>query len=120
MHGCRARTRMITAPLSSIRASNDAAARACATAPEPSPAAPQTARPILAAALADDARHLLIAELAGEICGTADMLVVGNITHHGQPWAIVENVIVAHGSRRRGAASELMRQLVRLAREPGC
>lgn len=84
------------------------------------PPAPAVAAPILAAAIADQARHLVVGELDGEVCATADMVVVANLTHHGQPWAIVENVVVAADRRRRGVGSELMRHLVALAREQGC
>ncbi len=39
-------------------------------------------------------RTVLVAEADGRIVGTADLLVVPNLTHDTSPWAIVENVMV--------------------------
>jgi GNAT superfamily N-acetyltransferase len=94
-----------------------------ALAGERSSAAPATAdaaAAILAQAIEDRARHLIVAELEGSVCGTADMLVVPSITHRGAPWAIVENVVVADEQRRRGVATQMMRHLLELARGRGC
>ena len=45
--------------------------------------------------VADPARSLLVAEIDGELVGTVDVLIAPNLTHHAQPWALVENVVVA-------------------------
>lgn len=70
--------------------------------------------------VADPARHLLVAELAGEPAGTADVLVAPNLTHHAKPWAIVENVVVAGRARRRGVGTALMGEIAEIARAAGC
>jgi GNAT superfamily N-acetyltransferase len=70
--------------------------------------------------LADQSRHLVVAIVDGRVVGTADLLVVANLTHHGKPWAIVENVIVADAFRRSGVGRELMQHLIELARGAGC
>jgi GNAT superfamily N-acetyltransferase len=77
-------------------------------------------RSLLAQILADPARHLAVAELDGQPAGTADLLVVANLTHHGRPWAIVENVIVAESARRRGVGRALFEHLIDHARSAGC
>jgi GNAT superfamily N-acetyltransferase len=79
-----------------------------------------TSRSLLAQILADPARHLAVAELDGHPAGTADLLVVANLTHHGRPWAIVENVIVAESARRRGVGRALFEHLIDHARSAGC
>jgi GNAT superfamily N-acetyltransferase len=75
---------------------------------------------VLAEILADPRRALTVAELDGRIVGTADILVVPNMNHHGQPWAIVENVVVADVARRKGVGRALMAHLIALARDAGC
>jgi GNAT superfamily N-acetyltransferase len=75
---------------------------------------------VLAEILADPRRELTVAELDGRIVGTADLLVVPNLNHHSQPWAIVENVVVADAARRKGVGRALMEHLIALARDAGC
>jgi GNAT superfamily N-acetyltransferase len=75
---------------------------------------------ILATALADPQRSLLVAELDGAVVGVADLLVVPNLTHRGDPWAIVENVVVARAMRRSGVGRALMVRALEIARAAGC
>src|SRR5947209_6872159 len=60
-------------------------------------------------------RELLVAETGGVVCGTADLLVVPNLTHGGRPWMIIENVIVDQRFRRQGVGKALMDEVVRRA-----
>jgi len=78
------------------------------------------AEPVLVEILADPRRELTVAELDGRIVGTADLLIVPSLNHHGQPWAIVENVVVAQAARRKGVGRALMEHLIALARGAGC
>jgi ribosomal protein S18 acetylase RimI-like enzyme len=84
--------------------------------PEPQP----DPREVIDRILADPARSLLVAETEGQIVGTVDVLIAANLTHHAQPWALVENVVVAERARRRGAGRALMLRAIELAREAGC
>jgi GNAT superfamily N-acetyltransferase len=84
------------------------------------PADPLSAEPRLAEILADPRRELAVATIDGRIIGSADLLVVPNLTHRGEPWAIVENVIVTAAARRSGAGTALMRHLIERARADGC
>ena len=70
--------------------------------------------------LADRRRELAVAVLDGQVVGTADLLVVPNLTHRGEPWAIIENVVVASAVQRRGVGRELLGHLIDTAREAGC
>jgi ribosomal protein S18 acetylase RimI-like enzyme len=79
-----------------------------------------SARPVLEQILADPARHLIVGIVDGHVVGTADLLIVANLTHRGKPWAIVENVVVAAATRRSGVGGELMRHLIELAGAAGC
>jgi GNAT superfamily N-acetyltransferase len=76
--------------------------------------------PLLGEILADPRRELAVAAVDGRLVGTADLLVVPNLTHRGEPWAIVENVIVTGAARRTGVGRALMGHLIEFARTAGC
>ena len=84
------------------------------------PAERDAAEPVLERILAQDARELAVAVAGGQVIGTADMVIVPNLTHRAEPWAIVENVIVAASHRRTGAGRALMAHLIEIARACGC
>lgn len=89
------------------------------------PSAPRidraAAEAILSGPLGDpQRRHLVVADVDGGVCGTADMTVVSGLRHGGSPWAIIEDVVVAEDRRRQGVASEIVRHLLAVARERGC
>jgi GNAT superfamily N-acetyltransferase len=84
------------------------------------PAEGDRAAELLAKSIADPDRHLAVALLDGVPAGTADLLLVANLTHQGRPWAIVENVVVSSSARRTGVGRELMSHLIGLARAAGC
>ena len=85
----------------------------------PLPAGERAAQ-VLQAILAQPKRHLVVATLDGRRVGSADMLIVENLTHGARPWAIVENVIVAGSVRRSGIGAALIEHLISLARSAGC
>jgi ribosomal protein S18 acetylase RimI-like enzyme len=63
---------------------------------------------VLAAILTDDRRVFLVAEAGGAVVGTADLVLVPNLTHAARPIAYVENVVVDRDHRRRGVGAALM------------
>ena len=65
-------------------------------------------------------RAVLVAQMGDGVVGTADLVVVANLTHGGAPWAIVENVVVDERARRRGVARGLMQEVLARARAAGC
>ena len=68
----------------------------------------------------DPNHHLLVAEVDGRVVGAADLLIVPNISHRGSPWAVMENIIVEEGMRRKGIARRLIRHMIDLAKRSGC
>jgi GNAT superfamily N-acetyltransferase len=88
--------------------------------PSAAPGDPETSRAALERVLVQPGRHLLVAMLDGRVVGTADLLIIPNITHRGTAWGIVENVVVAVGARRRGVARALFGEVERIARSAGC
>jgi len=65
-------------------------------------------------------RTLFVAEEDGKVVGTADLIVVENLSRNGRPWATIENIVVEAGHRNRGYATALINQAVDTARELGC
>jgi len=61
-----------------------------------------------------------VAEVNGQIVGTATLITALNLTYDCAPTAFVEAVVVAAGHRRKGIATAIMRQLLRDARSAGC
>jgi GNAT superfamily N-acetyltransferase len=65
-------------------------------------------------------RTVLIALRDSRALGTADCIVVPNLTRGGRSFMLVENVVVARPARRQGIASRLFDALIDLARSAGC
>lgn len=83
--------------------------------------APDTARDTFRAIAAQQGRALLVAEVpAAGVVGTADMVIVPNLSHGAMPYAFVENVVVDEPWRSRGVGEALMRDVVARAEEAGC
>jgi ribosomal protein S18 acetylase RimI-like enzyme len=75
---------------------------------------------VLEAIEAQPSRSLLVATVDGAVVGTADVMVMANLTHHGSPWAIVENVVVDEALRRSGVGRALMEDVIRRCEADGC
>jgi GNAT superfamily N-acetyltransferase len=87
---------------------------------ESQPADVETAARLLAEIRADPRRELLVAVRAGRVLGTADTVIVPNMTHGGKPWAIIENVAVGELQRRHGIGTRLMLEIERRVKHAGC
>lgn len=75
----------------------------------------------LAAILATPGRHLLVAEDAdGALIGTAEGIVLENLSHDVRPYCLIENVVVTAAARGRGVGRSLVQRLLDLAAEAGC
>ena len=68
----------------------------------------------------DPNHKLIVAEVDGKVVGTADLLIVPNLSHRGLPWAVMENVIVDESVRRKGVAARMVKYLVEVAKKSGC
>jgi ribosomal protein S18 acetylase RimI-like enzyme len=84
------------------------------------PADPRDAAAILTEIRSVSARALLVAVVGERVVGTADCMIVVNLTHAGKPWAIVENVVVDADTRRAGIGSALMEAVLERAERAGC
>ncbi|MBV2365139.1 GNAT family N-acetyltransferase [Streptomonospora nanhaiensis] len=68
----------------------------------------------------DPDRTVLVAERRGQIIGTLDLLVVPNLTHDAQSWAVVDNLVVDPACRRAGVGRALVEDAVDRASRAGC
>ena len=68
----------------------------------------------------DPNHKLIVAEINGRLVGTADLVIVPNLSHRGLPWAVMENVIVDESVRRKGVAARMVKYLVEVAKKSGC
>jgi ribosomal protein S18 acetylase RimI-like enzyme len=84
------------------------------------PADVGAAKALLAAIVEQPGRQLLVAEVDRQVLGTADVLIVPNLTHGGAPWAIIENVVVDSACRRRGVGTALIDEIARRCSDARC
>jgi GNAT superfamily N-acetyltransferase len=68
----------------------------------------------------DAHNHLVVAELPGEICGSAFLTICLDPMYGAQPYGVVENVIVLSSRRAAGAGRALLTELERIARAAHC
>jgi GNAT superfamily N-acetyltransferase len=68
----------------------------------------------------DPRQRLLVVEAEGRVVATMLLMISPNLSHRGRPWALVDNVAVDKGSRRKGYGEALMRYAVEEARRAGC
>jgi GNAT superfamily N-acetyltransferase len=78
------------------------------------------AETVLQRIIDDRRRTFLVAELDGEVVGTADLLIIANLTHGARPVAFVENVVVDANHRGAGIGRALMDDVIERARAEGC
>lgn len=88
--------------------------------PDDVPLPQEAADAVWAAVLGQQGRTVLVAEVDGAVVGTADCLVMPNLTRGGRSILFVENVVVAGSCRRRGVGRRLMEAAVRLGASAGC
>lgn len=72
------------------------------------------------AILSDENHHIIVAEEDGEIVSSCVCIIVPNLTHNQQPYALIENVVTHKDYRKRGLASQCMAFAKQIAREKNC
>ncbi|MFF2065695.1 GNAT family N-acetyltransferase [Streptomyces sp. NPDC058200] len=88
--------------------------------PDDAPLPAETAGAVWSAIAAQQGRTVLVAERGGVVVGTADCVVLPNLTRGGRSILFVENVVVAGAARRHGVGKQLMDAVVALGRSSGC
>ncbi|MGI5425905.1 N-acetyltransferase family protein [Streptomyces sp. CA-179760] len=88
--------------------------------PDDAPLSEAAAGDIWAAISRQQGRTVLVADADGTVAGTADCVVMPNLTRGGRAILFVENVVVAGGFQRRGVGRQLMEAAVRLGESARC
>lgn len=88
--------------------------------PDDAPLPQEPADAIWAEIAGQQGRTVLVAEADGAVVGTADCLVLPNLTRDGRAILFVENVVVAGSGKRQGIGRRLMEAAVRLGEAAGC
>ncbi len=70
--------------------------------------------------LADDKHHIIVAEYDGKIVSSCVCVIIPNLTHGQQPYALVENVVTHPEYRSRGIATACLDYAKDLAQENSC
>lgn len=68
----------------------------------------------------DPATQLLVAELAGEVCGSLLLSLCADAMFGRQPFAVIENVVVDERRRGAGIGEGLLRHAEALCRDAAC
>ncbi|MFC0602674.1 GNAT family N-acetyltransferase [Streptomyces palmae] len=88
--------------------------------PDDAPLPGASADAVWAAISSQQGRTILVADVDGTVAGTADCVVLPNLTRGGRAILFVENVVVAASFQRRGVGRHLMESAVRLGGSAGC
>jgi ribosomal protein S18 acetylase RimI-like enzyme len=88
--------------------------------PDDAPLPRASAEAVWEAMSGQHGRTVLVADAEGVVAGTADCIVMPNLTRGGRAVLFVENVVVAGAFRRRGVGRRLMEEAVRLGEAADC
>ena len=69
---------------------------------------------------ADPNQELIVAELAGEVIGTLQLMYLPSLSYQGGTRTQVESVRVTQGLRGKGIGAEMMKWAIERARQRGC
>lgn len=70
--------------------------------------------------LTDKNHHIIVAEENGEIVSSCVCVIIPNLTHQQQPYALIENVITAESHRKKGFATQCLQYAKELAQKENC
>ncbi|MFJ6780725.1 GNAT family N-acetyltransferase [Streptomyces yangpuensis] len=88
--------------------------------PDDAPLPQEKADAVWAAISHQQGRTVLVADAEGAVAGSADCLVLPNLTRGGRAILFVENVVVAKAFQRRGVGRRLMEAVVQLGESADC
>lgn len=70
--------------------------------------------------LADKNHHIIVAEEDGKLVSSCVCIIIPNLTHNQQSYALIENVVTDKAYRKRGLASACLTYAKQLAIESCC
>lgn len=75
---------------------------------------------IFSSILADTNHHIIVAEEGGKIVSSCVCVIIPNLTHNQQPYALIENVVTDKGHRKRGLATACLSYAKQIAIDNNC
>ncbi len=70
--------------------------------------------------LVDKDHHIIVAEEDGKIVSSCVCVIIPNLTHNQQPYALIENVITDEAYRKKGLASACLNYAKEVAIKENC
>ena len=70
--------------------------------------------------LQDENHHIIVAEEDGKIVSSCVCVIVPNLTHRQQPYAVIENVITDEAYRKKGLATACLDYAKEIAQKANC
>lgn len=70
--------------------------------------------------LEDENHHIIVAEEDGKIVSSCVCVIVPNLTHNQQPYALIENVVTDKAYRKMGLASACLSYAKQIAVDNNC
>lgn len=70
--------------------------------------------------IADKNHHIIVAEENGKIVSSCVCVIIPNLTHNQQPYALIENVVTHKDYRKNGLASQCLSFAKEIAVENNC
>lgn len=74
----------------------------------------------LSALKTDRYNHIFVAKQNGDVIATAFLTICRDVMYGGQPFAVLENIVVTQGSQRMGVGSALMSHIKSFAKAHRC
>ena len=68
----------------------------------------------------DTGHHIIVAEENGQIVSSCVCVIIPNLTHNQQPYALIENVITDVNYRNRGLATQCLNYAKEVAMKENC
>lgn len=68
----------------------------------------------------DKDHHILVGTLKGKIISSCVVVIIPNLTHNQQPYALIENVITDEMYRQKGYATALLNYAKNIALDNNC
>lgn len=70
--------------------------------------------------IADKNHHIIVAEENGKIVSSCVCVIIPNLTHNQQPYALIENVVTDKEYRKKGLASQCLSFAKKTAMDNNC
>jgi len=70
--------------------------------------------------ISDKNHHIIVAEENGEIISSCVCVIIPNLTHNQQPYALIENVVTDSRHRKQGLATKCLDFAGEIAKNENC